>query len=271
MQFIGGYDFYTGYKPDISVEAYFRLLIPDLFSQYEKIIYFDGDMICCIDVADLFNTDIDKYLLAAVKDYGAIRDYYRRKKRQPFDDFGISLLKNPDAYFNSGMLIFNIKKISETITTKKMLDFAVSRDWKMHDQDVLNVLCEGKVLLLPLNWNFIYPNSSFGNDSYRDFLPSYLLEEYLEAKDVPFIVHLAGASRKPWETWGNIPYFEKFWKYATRTPFIDTIMKRMTEKGLAGLSGLDYIRLKIQNGKLRDIKFIIKCLLNKHHKNEEYC
>jgi lipopolysaccharide biosynthesis glycosyltransferase len=264
-EFIEGYNFFTGNRNDLTIEAYFRLLIPDLFQQYEKVLYLDGDMLCHTDIADLFAIRLDTKLLAAVRDLGAIRDYYRRRKRgKPDKGYGISTVSNPDTYFNSGMLILNIRQFRETLPTKKLLEFAVSNSWKMHDQDVLNILCENRVLLLPLRWNFIYPNSNFEHDNYEKYLPDYLYNEYQNERNNPNIIHLAGSSRKPWENWGNIPYFEDFWKYATRTPFIDIILDRMKKKKLAGMTCIEHTYFDIINGKSINLRFIIKCLLNKY-------
>jgi lipopolysaccharide biosynthesis glycosyltransferase len=263
-KFIEGYNFFTGNRNDLTIEAYFRLLIPDLFQQYEKVLYLDGDMLCHTDIADLYDIDLGVELLAATRDLGAIRDYYRLKKRKkPDKGYGIFTVYNPDNYFNSGMLILNIKQFRETLPTKKLLDFAMSFSWKMHDQDVLNILCENHVLLLPLRWNFIYPNSNFEHDNYLKHLPEHLYTEYQNERNNPNIIHLAGSSRKPWENWGNIPYFDDFWKYATRTPFIDIILKRMREKKLAGITCIEHAYFDVINGKGINLRFIIKCLLNK--------
>jgi lipopolysaccharide biosynthesis glycosyltransferase len=262
---VSGYNFFTGNRNDLTAEAYFRLLIPDLFCQYEKVLYFDGDMLCYTDISYLYSVNLGTNLIAAVRDLGAIRDYYRRKKRgKPDNEYGISTVSNPDNYFNSGMLILNIKQFRETLPVKKLLEFAVSRSWKMHDQDVLNILCERRVLFLPLGWNFIYQNSNFKQDNYMTHLPEHLYREYQNEKDAPNIIHLAGSSRKPWENWGNIPYFEDFWKYATRTPFIDVIIDRMREKNLAGKTYVEHAYSDVADGRIINLRFIVKCLLRKY-------
>ncbi|MCL2374330.1 MAG: hypothetical protein FWC65_03705, partial [Treponema sp.] len=52
----------------ITVETYFRFLIPELLSDYQKAIYLDCDMIVCTDIAELFDTNLENYLLAATRD-----------------------------------------------------------------------------------------------------------------------------------------------------------------------------------------------------------
>ena len=263
-KFIAGYSFFTGNRNDLTIEAYFRLLIPDLFKESEKALYLDGDMLCHTDIANLYMINLNGKLIAAVKDLGAIRDYYRHKKQgKPDRGYGICTVNTPDNYFNSGMLILNIKQFRETLPTKRMLEFAASHSWKMHDQDVLNILCEQQAFLLPLRWNFIYPNSNFEYDNYEKHLPGHLYAEYQNEKNSPHIIHLAGSSRKPWENWGNIPYFDDFWKYATRTPFIDIIIDRMKEKNLAGKTCIEHTYSDIMAGKIVNLRFVLKCLVSK--------
>lgn len=59
-------DFQLFTSGSITIETYFRLLIPELFSSYEKVIYLDCDLICCTDIAELYKTNLGDNLLAAV-------------------------------------------------------------------------------------------------------------------------------------------------------------------------------------------------------------
>jgi lipopolysaccharide biosynthesis glycosyltransferase len=252
-EFIQGYNFYTSNRNSITIETYFRLLIPDLFSKYEKIIYLDGDMLCCTDVADLYHVDVNDYLLASSRDTGNIGDYHRpesRKRRQYNNE--VLKLSNPDNYFIAGMLVMNIASFRKQFTVKELLDFAVSREWRAHDQDILNVLCQGKTLLLPITWDYTWDDES------AVYLPDDLKKEYIETKKNPKIIHFPG-ERKPWLNAVNVPYFEIFWKYATRTPFIDVILDRMNEAGLTGLTYKDRILSDIKNRQKLGFRFIAKC------------
>ncbi|MDR1216920.1 MAG: glycosyltransferase family 8 protein [Treponema sp.] len=254
-EYIKNYDFYTANRNTLTSEAYFRLLIPELFSEYKKVIYLDGDMICCADIATLYDIDIGEYMLASSRDIGGIKDYHdpKDKNRRCYND-EVLKLSNTDNYFNSGMLILNIPAFRKQFTVKEVLDFAVSREWRCHDQDILNVLCQNKTLLLPIAWNYIW---------YDDvqYLPNDLKEECEETKKAPKIIHFAGtkSERKPWESIVNVRYFELFWKYATRTPFFDIIIHRMNENRLIGLSYTEHIFEDIKNRRRLGLRFIVKC------------
>jgi lipopolysaccharide biosynthesis glycosyltransferase len=128
----------------------------------------------------------------------------------------------------------------------------VSKEWRAHDQDILNVLCQGKTLLLPIEWDF-----TWDDDSAR-YLPEPLKTEYHATKKHPKIIHFPG-KRKPWLNIVNVPYFECFWKYATRTPFLDVILNRMHEQGLTGFTYKEHIFSDIKNRRKLGLRFIVKC------------
>ena len=52
--------------------TYYRLFIPELYPQYDKVVYIDSDTICLADIADLYNVDMGDNLIAAVSD-GAVQ------------------------------------------------------------------------------------------------------------------------------------------------------------------------------------------------------
>jgi lipopolysaccharide biosynthesis glycosyltransferase len=261
--YIRNYAFWTDNRETITVETYFRLLIPDLFSDYEKIVYLDGDMICCDDVAALYDNNIEDFLLASSRDIGNIGDYHNPKsKERRFYNDAVLKLKRADDYFIAGMLVINVKAFRNNFTVKEILDFSVSRKWRAHDQDVLNVLCHGKTLLLPIEWDFTW------DDEAAKYLPEFLKHEYDNTKKHPKIIHFPG-DRKPWLNAVNVPYFDLFWKYATRTPFIDVILQRMAKNGLTGRTYKEHIFEDIKNRQKLGLRFILKCFLARLKKENE--
>jgi lipopolysaccharide biosynthesis glycosyltransferase len=160
-------------------------------------------------------------------------------------------LQKPENYFNAGMAVINIDLFRKTSTQKYLFEFVSSHDFRVHDQDILNILCEGKARLLPFVWNFMKTSDSI-------YLPEYLKKQYTDAENNPKILHF-----KPW-THGNyspyLPFSEYFWKYAAQTPFYDLIVSRMKEnKMLVSHSIKEQIFLDIINRNNCGIRFIIKC------------
>ena len=213
---------YTGTK--YTQEAYYRLLIPSIMPSYEKVLYLDGDMLALTDVAELFNTDISGYMLASSRDYCGIGNCYipgdnRREYREK-----ILGLKNIDDYFISGMLIFNVRAFNERYSCNDLLSFAMSREWRQHDQDVLNVLCEGKTLILDAAWDVV---KGYGDSVY--YLPEKLYKELFDSLENTKIVHFAGP-RKPW-VYNNADNSDDFWKCAAGTPYFWDLFNHIENNG----------------------------------------
>lgn len=215
-EFISGYDFFI--SKHISVETYFRLLIPFLFSSYPKVIYLDGDMICHVDIATLFNIDLQDNLLAAVIDIDIIEG---NKTKIIQNHFFINELKLPNEYFNAGLVLFSNKQFTTRFILSDILKFASSREFQCHDQDILNILANQNKLLLPIKWNFMPIDKSRINNS-------SLRQEYCDAFDDYFIIHF-----KPWQHICLLEtFFEEFWKYARKTPFVNSILGNMEKNEL---------------------------------------
>jgi lipopolysaccharide biosynthesis glycosyltransferase len=254
-------DFFTKNRKNITIETYFRLFIPYLFSEYKKVIYLDCDMICCVDISEIHDIKLDNNLLVSSRDLFRIARYYRDNKKKCYTkrrldyEIGISLLKNPNNYFLAGMLVFNTETFRETISISDLLNFATSKKWQYHDQDILNVLCEGRVLFLPYMWDFVCDDTNYQ----INFVPEFLKESYFSAKINPKIIHFA-TDQKPWTTLFHIPNFDKFWKYATRTQFLDIIIQRMLNNNFIISTSFEaciYNNIKYRKG--LGLLFIAKC------------
>ena len=127
----------------ISVETYYRLLLAELLPiDVEKVLYLDPDIIINKDLKELYNIDISNCLVAGCPHlYGFNNDV---------NTFRLGLDKNTN-YINAGVLLINAKKWRETISKDDVFDY-VSKNKNnklklfLADQDVMNVLCKGKIL-----------------------------------------------------------------------------------------------------------------------------
>jgi len=246
-EYFNGVNFFI--SRNITVETYFRLLIPYIFSEYNKILYLDGDMICLTDISYLFSINLENYMLAAVWDTDVSR-YYCPDDKEYIKSWHKVLpnLKEPNTFFNGGLILFNTPFFRENITIENLLNISISKEWNIHDQDILNFLTDGKNLVLPYIWNYTYSPKA-------EYLPENMLTEYNDAKKSPNIIHF---TKKPWDGENYIPYFEYFWKYATRTPFITVIVKRMNDKRLISFERIhERILANIINRKGIGLRFIL--------------
>ena len=82
-----------------SKTTYFRLFIPDLYPQYDKVLYLDSDIAILSDVADLYNIDLEDNLVAAIPD-GAVQsiDVFKEYVEKVA---GVANYRN---YFNAGII-----------------------------------------------------------------------------------------------------------------------------------------------------------------------
>lgn len=129
---------------DISTACYNRLMIPWLLPQYDKVIYSDVDIIFKNDISDVFNIDLKDNLLAGcggeVWKKGLIKKYL------------IKIGTNPEEYVNSGFLIINSKLNRESGLKKTYLELS-QRHFLYQDQDILNIVCRGKISHIPSTYN----------------------------------------------------------------------------------------------------------------------
>lgn len=199
---------YTLHTEGISVEAYYRLLIPYYFTEYEKIIYIDSDTICFSDISELYQYDLSENVIGAVQGIAEI-GWYKSTLNHYWDS--VIKIKDPEKYFNSGLLVFNVNQFKKNIDFESLLKLSEQEKWPCYDQDVLNIVCEDKVSFFPYEWNFIKYHTI-------QYVSEELQKIYFEAEKQPKIVHFA-TGHKPWSNPSNAPYAKDFWKYATKTPF----------------------------------------------------
>ena len=183
-----------------SVTTYFRLFIPNLYPQYNKALYLDGDIVLLADVAELYNRDMGDNLVAAAPD-----DVIQ--KIEVFQEYvekvvGVADYRN---YFNAGVLLMNLDELRKFDFQEKFLyslekiKFAVAQD-----QDYLNRLCKGRVKIISNVWD----KMPISNDT--------------DTNDLKLIHY--NLAFKPWH-FEDILYKEYFWKYAKKTEFFDEIIK----------------------------------------------
>lgn len=117
--------------------AMLRLLADKVDDIPDKIIYLDADTIINNDLLELWNIDISNYELACVK------DLYNWASPSRWN------VKN---YFNSGVLLLNMKLIRETHMFDRARKLVVNKKMLYVDQDALNKTVNKK-LMLPEKFN----------------------------------------------------------------------------------------------------------------------
>ena len=182
-----------------SKTTYFRLFLPNLYPQYDKVLHLDSDIVILDDIAKLYNTEMGDNLVAAAPDdviqFNEVFQVYVEKM------VGVADYRR---YFNAGILLMNLDEMRKFKFQEKFLysldrvTFAVAQD-----QDYLNRLCKGRVKLIDRIWNR---------------MP--IEDPKIKTENVK-LVHY-NLAFKPWH-FEDILYKEFFWMYAQETEYFDTI------------------------------------------------
>ena len=217
-----GYNFREGY----AVESFYRVLLMKLLPQYDKVIYLDSDVIVKKDLAILFQHDLQGYLVAAARDPDGIKCYYQNFKNRALYMDEVLGLDAPECYFQSGVMLFNLEQWRKTKTIEDVLDIACSPKLIWGDQDALNVICRNRVLYFDMRWNTVVDGYRGRVKDVKEWASPSVVNEYLEARQNPYIIHYAGV--QPWKN-ETVDMAEHFWPVAKRTPFYPEILKRVEE------------------------------------------
>lgn len=218
------------------METYFRLLLPQLLPEQHKVLYLDADMVCLRDVAELFDTDLDDFLIAACHDPDTTGLYNgspvaveQDGKKEYMDQ--VLRIERPYDYFQAGTILFNLDEWRARIDVDEVFRFAQSYEWHLLDQDVLNYFCQGSVRFVDMAWNVMFDWEGIRIRDIISYTTPELRDAYHTARKNPAIVHYAGPS-KPWDD-PECDFATAFWHHARSTPFYEVILHRMSNTQLA--------------------------------------
>lgn len=212
----------------LSVETYYRLIIPELMPDYHKVLYLDCDMIVERDVSELYDIELGDNLVAAAKDVdaaGQINLGNEKWKSYIIEDLGVAI---PYNYFQAGVLIFNLDGLRKATSINKLLEMAQTHRYTYLDQDIMNIICKDRVVYLPQAWNVLmdWKEPNLSRMDIMKMAPRELYTEYIEARKNPYIVHYAGG-QKPWIV-ADCDFSELFWKYARQSPWYELMIYNIT-------------------------------------------
>ena len=162
-----------------SIETNYRLfLFGEMFAKYDKILYLDCDII-----VEGYPYNVDNYRTEALG------------------------MQVPENYFNAGVLVIDLKKIRQRINQEQVFEILHRHNYKYNDQDVLNILFDGRVKVMDCRWN------------YMTYIPEQIAKENVNNRKLyedlyrekPCIIHYTSAE-KPWNTETKV-LGDRYWKY----------------------------------------------------------
>ncbi|MDR1233113.1 MAG: glycosyltransferase family 8 protein [Puniceicoccales bacterium] len=217
-----------------SAAIFYRLAIPKVFSELDRVIYLDCDTIAVGDISELWNEDLNGRPFGAIEEDGNFfnaKTKWRRMKEINFPE--------NKHYYNSGVLLIDTHKFEDNKIFERVIGFVKNTDLQLScpEQDAMNLcLADDEHMTLSPKYNFI----PFAFSS----------AECLKKIKEPIIMHYAG--RKPWEMNKKViglaalcsmkkyhmSMMLKYWEYA------------------------DYVdKKKFSNGNIfHTLKFLYKCL-----------
>ena len=194
----------------ITTPAYYRLLIPDLIPEYDKIVYSDVDVIFRSDLFEIFSsTELDDFYIAGVNSLSFLVKDYDKYFRENIH------LKSEKVIY-SGNLIFNSKKIREDNLIPKFKEQA-KNDYMFQDMDVLNIVCENRIKYMAPEFclsTFVTEAATYNKKALLKLWSEQEIEDALDHG----IVHYNGV--KPWK--GLSLNFDIWWEYYRKSPFFDS-------------------------------------------------
>lgn len=203
-EFVGGYEI-----RGIPETCYYRLISPELITQYDKILYSDVDVIFRSDLSEYYNIDLGTNCFAGVDNGSAYRPEVQEYLRK---ELGIT---HEHGYYYSGNLVINLKQIREEKLCDRFRDLG-KNNYKQQDMDIMNIACNGRFLALPPEYCLtiqLYENIV----KRREMMKRYFSDEQLDKALNQGIVHYNGA--KPWNTWCH--HFDIWWEYYRKSPLYD--------------------------------------------------
>ena len=174
---------------------YAKCLFPQYFFDLDKILFLDVDLVFIKGIESLWDTDITDYYAGACID----------PTWQFCPEYKHDLINTgTSAYFNAGVILFNLKKMREDKKDEELQKWCLNWDFNSlqcncHDQTLLNYVLKDKIKLLPFKYNnSILASLGVAKNAYSDYLKSIGYDLPLNSIYDAVILHFCG-SNKPWD------------------------------------------------------------------------
>jgi FkbM family methyltransferase len=187
--------------------VWFRLLLPRLLADLDRVLYLDADLLVLEPVRPLWETELAGGCLAA-----ATQPLIGVDKRRVTRDLG---LPDPRRYFNTGVMVMDLDRLRSTglMLEAERVPRERGRPVPWADQDSLNVALWDQRIDLHPRWNVMNPCFELP----ARYLP-WRPEEILAATTHPAIVHFIGPY-KPWHYRLRHPYADRYFAHLEQTPW----------------------------------------------------
>lgn len=183
----------------------YRLLLPELLPERDRTIYLDADLVVLESLDFLWNVDLGRHAVAAVRDAGS--PWAAGALGTNWRDVGIA----PDSpYFNSGVLLLPLDVWRRDGLAQSALDLLRTVETRWGDQCAINYVTEGRWLELPRRWNLQTADADG-----RGLAWALWREAVEEAVANPAIIHF-NERAKPWAPGPPHPFATTWFQFRDR-------------------------------------------------------
>jgi len=193
----------------ITTATYYRLLIPQLIPEYDKVIYSDVDVIFRSDLSDIYErTELGEYYMGGVNSWShldTVLDKY----------YSETLHLNSEAIIYAGNLIINSKQIREDHLMERFY-LEMEKQYKYQDMDIINLVCKDRIKYLsPIFCYTVHINYMllFMFDKVEEYVSREEREQIIKYG----LIHYNGT--KPWD--GYCANMDIWWEYYRKSVFFD--------------------------------------------------
>jgi lipopolysaccharide biosynthesis glycosyltransferase len=224
-----------GVPHTFSSGIWYRVLLPELLPDLDRVIYLDSDLIVCDRLDPLWELDLNGHCLAAVTNLAVWREWMERRCAA----LGIP---GVDDYFGAGVLVLNLDRLREGDWMSRVLEYGLEHGDRERaatvdessplsvyeytvghperllfpDQDALNAVLWQQRLKLHPRWHcqLLFKRYEARTEELTE-------ERVAEALRDPAIRHFEGPGHsKPWHPEAEFPEDrELYWKHRRRTPW----------------------------------------------------
>lgn len=193
--------------------CWYRTHLADYLPDVDRVLYLDTDIIVREAVDEIFAMDMGDQWVAVVNDHLA-------GIAHPEVAPGIGV--DYDKYFNSGVMLLNLKAIREAGGGARILQIARDNLARLHfpDQDALNLALGPRSILLDPRWNYppLTP-SYFEYFQGNPLIASLPACQRISSPDFkPALLHFL-AQPKPWHAFKAYPYVWDYHRHRMHTPW----------------------------------------------------
>lgn len=210
-----------------SYAANMRLFLDEVLdSSVDKVLYLDADTVVDTSLEALLRMDMHG------KSIGMVLDSLGESHKEQIG------LSKKDEYFNSGVILFDLKRWREKRYSEKIAGHVAEErnNYPAPDQDLLNIVCKGDILRLDIKYNFQPVHTAFSDRQYYHIMKPvvyYSEEEIKRDRQQVSVFHcFRFLGEFPWNRGNLHPYNEVFDRYLLSSPW----KEYQKEKAAIGLT-----------------------------------